>query len=107
MQKFAYGFLNLKPSEFWDLIPAEFHLMKLGIEQKQDYDFRIHVQTLRVLRHVGYTVYATTPKKKGQSNISLKNYLSLPLDNETKKDVKPVSLEDFERMKEFYSKKFK
>ena len=107
MQKFAFGWLGLKPAEFWSLTPAEFNLYKLGFEQKQDYEFRLHVQTLRVLRHIGYTTYATAPKKKGTSNISLKNYLSLPLDNETKEPKEPVPLEEFERLKKLYSKKFK
>jgi len=106
MQKFAYGFLKLKPNEFWDLIPQEYRLMQEGFEQQREYDFGLHVQSLRVLRHIGYTVYATAPKKKGQSNISIEKYLTLPNDNAKSTDSLPATKEDFEKIKELHNKKF-
>jgi len=79
--------------------------MKLGFEQEREYNEALHVQTLSVLRHIGYTVYAVAPKKKGQKNVAIEKYLPLQSDNVTKS--KPATNEDFERIKELHKQKFK
>ena len=81
--------------------------MQDGFEQRRKYDYDLHVQTLRVLRHVGYTVYCTTPKKKGERNMPLTKYLSLPFDDKHSEEIKPTSREDFEKMIELHENKFK
>jgi len=40
MQKIAYGYLNLKPHEFWSLTLKEYKLMVEGFNEKNDSDWR-------------------------------------------------------------------
>lgn len=40
MQVTAYGFLNLKPDEFWSLSLREYKLMIKGFNRKEDMDWR-------------------------------------------------------------------
>ena len=94
-QKFAYGFLGLKPKEFWELQPKDIILMQKGFEQKREYDFNLHVQTLRALRMNAY--YSNTFKKR----VKPQDLYPLPLDNE-RPESKQITQEE---MAEF-SKKF-
>jgi len=97
----------LKPNEFYEMQPCDFLIMKSGFELRQEYEFGLHVQTLSVLRHIGYTVYATAPKKKGQKNDSIEKYLPLEMIDKKRNKTKPATADDFERIKKLHSKKFK
>ena len=62
--------------------------MQKGFEQKRDYEFQLHVQTLRVLRMNGFL---SNTFKKGIKHIDL---YPLPLDDEYEKIVKIVITQD-------------
>ena len=71
--------------------------MKQGFEQKQDYEFNLHVQTLSTLRMVAY--YSGNFKKGTKP----KQLFSLPLDDvETKRPKLKLTQKDVDR----FSKKF-
>ena len=70
--------------------------MQKGFEQKRDYEFQLHVQTLRVLRVVGF--YSGSFKK----GTKIKDIVALPLDDEDEKRVKIVITQD--DIKKFRSK---
>ncbi|MGM7683741.1 phage tail assembly chaperone [Cytobacillus sp. Hm23] len=44
MQTFAYGFLCLKPDEFWSLTLTEFNLIVKGFEMKEELAWRKQAQ---------------------------------------------------------------
>lgn len=81
--------------------------MKLGFELRDELEFSRHVQTLNVLRHIGYTAYCVAPKKKGQKNVAIEKYLPLPMDDKGKEKSKPATADDFKRIKDLHNKKFK
>ena len=64
--------------------------MQNGFEQKREYDFNLHVQTLRALRMVAF--YSGNFKK----GVKPERLFPLPLDDE-KRDVKKISKEDIAR----------
>jgi hypothetical protein len=44
MQKIAYGFLGLKPREFWKLSPKEYFLMIEGHKEKEEFELQKRAQ---------------------------------------------------------------
>ena len=68
--------------------------MQKGFEQKREYDFQLHVQSLRVLRMNGFL---SNTFKKGVKPIDL---YPLPLDNENREKVEITQ----EQIKEFQTK---
>ena len=68
--------------------------MQKGFEQKREYDFQLHVQSLRVLRMNGFL---SNTFKKGIKPIDL---YPLPLDNENREKVEITQ----EQIKEFQTK---
>tara|TARA_R110001599_G_scaffold162564_1_gene351818 strand:+ start:874 stop:1149 length:276 start_codon:yes stop_codon:yes gene_type:complete len=68
--------------------------MQKGFEQKREYDFQLHVQSLRVLRMNGFL---SNTFKKGVKPIDL---YPLPLDNENREKVEITQ----EQIKEFKTK---
>ena len=81
MQKVAYGFLGLKPKEFWELQPKDIILMEQGFLMKREYNESLHRETLYLLREIGYTVYCSIPKKG--RNDSRQKYLKFWWEKET------------------------
>ena len=80
MQKISFGFLGLKPKEFWELQPKDIILMNEGFQMKQQYNERLHLETLRLLRHNSYVNYLAIPTKKGSRKTSLTKFYPLPHD---------------------------
>ena len=67
--------------------------MQKGFEQKREYDFQLHVQSLRVLRMNGFL---SNTFKKGIKPIDL---YPLPLDNESrgeKVEITPEQIKEFQ-----------
>lgn len=63
-KEFAYGFLGLKPWEFWDEIDvADLASMINGYCLKEKYEFSLHTQSMSVMRWVGSLVYNTNVKR--------------------------------------------
>ena len=69
-----------------------------GFQMKQKYNEGLHLETLRLLRHLGLTQLATTPTKKGYKVPKPYNYYPLPYDQ------KGIEL-SHERLIEIKSKK--
>jgi hypothetical protein len=65
---------------------------------KQQYEEGLHLETLRLLRHLGITTLATTPAKKGYKVPRPNKYYPLPYDN------KPTEMSK-ERFDEIMNKK--
>ena len=98
VQKFCYGFLGLKPNEFWELQPKDIILMNEGFQMKQDYKDSLHLETLRLLRYIAYTSYIAIPTKKQHKKSSLTKFY--PLRNDPKSKVLTK-----DEAKEFFTKK--
>ena len=84
MQKISYGFLGLKPKEFWDLQPKDIILMYEGFQMKQDYKDSLHLETLRILRYNAYVNYISIPTKKSHKKASLTKFY--PMRNDPKSE---------------------
>jgi len=95
MQKIAYGFLNLKPKEFWELQPKDIMLMNEGFQMKQQYKEGLHLETLRLLRHNAYVNYLAIPTKKSHKKTSITKFYPLPLDTNNKVLTKEEAIEKF------------
>jgi len=84
VQKLAFGFLGLKPKEFWELQPKDIIIMNEGFQMKQEYTEGLHLETLRLLRYNDYTSYIGIPTKKSAKKSSLYKFYPLPLDPKAK-----------------------
>lgn len=100
IQKSAYGFLNLKPNEFWELYPRDIILMNEGYQMQREYKEALHLDNLRLLRYVGHTVYMGIQTKKGYKKAKLEKYYPLPFDV-----AKDKELYSDEEIKEFFERK--
>jgi hypothetical protein len=68
---------------------------------RQEYEERLHLDTLRILRYVGHTVYMGIPTRKGFKKSKLTDYYPLPFDKEfTKKSYSKTEIERFFNKKE-------
>jgi hypothetical protein len=79
VQKTAYGFLGLKPSEFWSMQPKDVMIMMDGCKEVQEYEFNFHIQNLRAIRRVAFILSRANGGKSKEFDI-----MPLPLDNEKK-----------------------
>ncbi len=84
MQKVAYGFLGLKPKEFWELYPKDIIMMYEGFQMRREYEEALHLETLRLLRYGAYTSYIGIPTKKGIKKSRLEEFYPLPKDRKKK-----------------------
>lgn len=103
MQKQAYGFLGLKPFEFYELEPKDIFMMYEGFELRRKYEESQHIQTLSLLRLCAYTTYCVTPKK-GKS-VAIDVFYPLPFDKE-KKEIKLMTKEDLIELDKKYKRIF-
>jgi len=95
MQKISYGFLGLKPKEFWDLQPKDIILMYEGFQMKQEYKDSLHVETLRILRYNAYVNYISIPTKKSHKKASLTKFYPMRNDPKSKEISKDEAKELF------------
>ena len=98
MQKISYGFLGLKPNEFWELKPKDIILMYEGFQMKREYKDSLHLETLRLLRFNAYVNYISIPTKKSHKKTSITKLYPLRNDPKTKVLTK-------EEAKEFFTKR--
>ena len=85
VQKLSFGFLGLKPNEFWELQPKDIILMNEGFQMKQEQKTGLHLETLRILRYNAYVNYVAIPTKKSVKKASLTKFYPLPEDPKTEK----------------------
>jgi len=95
MQKISYGFLGLKPKEFWDLQPKDIILMYEGFQMKQEYKDSLHLETLRILRYNAYVNYISIPTKKSHKKASLTKFYPMRNDPKSKEISKDEAKELF------------
>jgi hypothetical protein len=103
MQKQAFGFLDLKPAEFWQMQPKDIFIMYEGFELRRKYEYDLHVQTLCLLRLNAYTTYCVTPKKG--KNVTIEKFYPMPFDRE-KTEVKPMTKEQMKELDKHYKRIF-
>jgi hypothetical protein len=97
VQKIVYGNRLVSPKDFWDLQPKDIIMAIEGFNEQRQYDERLQVETLRVIRHIGHTAYLLTPMKKSAKRISLENYYPLPFDKVKEELSKEDKIEIFNR----------
>lgn len=69
-----------------------------GYIDKRNYDEMIHLETIRLIRYVGHTVYMGIPTRKGYKKVNITKYYPLPKDRKEAKLTK-------EEMAEFFNQK--
>ena len=58
--------------------------MNEGFQMRQEYNERLHLETLRLLRHSAYINYIAIPTKKSHRKTSITKFYPLPEDPKTK-----------------------
>jgi hypothetical protein len=87
----------LKPNEFWELFPKDIMIMNEGFQMKQEYEYGLHLETLRLLRYGAYVNYMAIPTKKSHKKEKLTKFYSLPKDPKSEELTKEEAIDIFNR----------
>lgn len=71
--------------------------MNEGFQMKQEYEYGLHLETLRLLRYGAYVNYMAIPTKKGVKKEKLTKFYSLPKDPKSEALTKEEAIEIFNK----------
>ena len=103
MQEIAYGFLGLKPHEFWELDIREYTLFLNGYREREKLKSENELYLLRML---GVWITAPYWDKKQHGQLTPEKLLPLPFDK-NEQDKKTLTIEEIRKRKNDLMQKWK